>query len=97
MDKEPTVGLLWHVHDNGRSHAFRTYDGKPVRLSVCGSLKLDKDPVAAPMVYPCCNCVRWTYTDRKTGKPFAGCPRCGEALTEGDDNHRVCERCGYTN
>lgn len=53
---------VWHVHSNGRSHAFNVYGGKPVRLSVCGSVKLDRDPIDAPLTYPCCNCLRWTGT-----------------------------------
>lgn len=61
---------VWHRHTNGRSHAFRVYPSGPVRISVCGSVRLDHDPTPAPLTYPCCNCIRWTYTDRTTGKPL---------------------------
>lgn len=59
--------VTWHVHTNGRSHAF--LEGS--RLSVCGSVKLDRAPVPAPLTYPCCNCVRYTGGPRSSVNPYS--------------------------
>jgi len=45
--------MIWHLHTNGRSHAF---EKENYRLSICGCVSLEEPPVDAPKVYPCMSC-----------------------------------------
>lgn len=49
--------MIWHLHTNGRSHAFAR---SSCRVSYCGCLHLDEEPVDSPKIYPCASCVRLT-------------------------------------
>jgi hypothetical protein len=49
--------VIWHLHSNGRSHAF---ENDKSRISVCGCVRITHEPVDAAPVYPCATCARRT-------------------------------------
>jgi len=49
--------MIWHRHTNGRSHAFESTKHS---ISVCGCLRIDREPVDSVPVYPCATCVART-------------------------------------